>query len=189
MGKILWKSPNKKWEIYEDSLKSKTNWDDGYDTVARVEVTDGWSVAYASIDVSGRIGTGDFMTNWEYFVPKTVESKSFSLLRAIYKAKKQKQQGNGQLPLQYAVIVSVVGTSKGVKGPSPTFYRTYDTAIKHAENEWKKLSPYQRSNGAFVNVGRLNKAYATAKEIPERFGYSLLRTVNGSYFNQNKRRK
>ncbi len=187
MGKTLWKSPNGKWEIQEDPLKSKTDWNEGRDIVARVYVSDGWNAAYASITVDGQIWTGDFMTNWEYFVPKTVESKAFSLLRAMYKERKQKEQGTNQLPLSYAVIVSVVGTSKGVTVPAPTFYRTYETALKHAESEWKKLSTYQKSNGAFVNVGRLSKGYASAKDIPARFGYSLVKTVDGEHFDKKRR--
>lgn len=190
MGKTLWKSPNGKWSIEDqtDQLFHKTDWEDDYSTVAMVSASDGWSIAYASIDVNGRIGTGDFNTNWEYFVPKTIQTKAFSLLRSMYKAKKQKEQGTNQLPLLYAVIVSPIGTSKGVTVPAPAFYRTYETALKHAESEWKKLSSYQRSNGAFVNVGRLSKSYATAKEIPTRFGYNLVRTVNADYFADKKRR-
>lgn len=180
MGKSLWKSTNKKWEIVDESdgIRYKTDWDDGMSTVARVSVSDGWNIAYASIKVNGRIYTGDYDTNWGYFVPKTVESKAFSLLRTLYKQKKPKTVGKAQLPLQYVVIVVPVGTSKGTIVPKPTFYRTYDTAVKHAESEWSKLSTYQKGNGAFVNVGRLSKEYASAKDVPAQFGYSLLGTIS-----------
>ena len=183
MGKTLWKSPNGKWTIEDetDQLFHKTDWEDDYSTVAMVSASDGWHIVYASIDVKG---TMDLVG----YVPKTVEAKAFSLLRSMYKAKKQKEQGTNQLPLLYAVIVSPIGTSKGVSVPAPAFYRTYETALKHAESEWKKLSAYQRSNGAFVNVGKLSKSYATAKEIPTRFGYNLVRTVNADYFADKKRR-
>lgn len=182
MGKTLWKSANKKWEIVDetDGLRLKTDWNDSRSTVAEVSASDGWGIAYASIDVGGRLWTGDHDTNWEYFVPKTVQNKAFSLLRSIYKAKKKNAVGKNQLPLQYAVIVSVRGTSKGTTVPKPTFYRTYDTAAKHAEMEWKKLSAYQKGNGAFVNLGRLSNSYQSVKDIPATFGYSLLGTISSS---------
>ena len=182
MGKTLWRSPNKKWEIVDetDGLRHKTDWDDGFSTVAEVSASDGWGIAYASIDVNGRIWTGDHDTNWEYFVPKTVQERAFSKLRSIYKAKKS-ATGKAQLPFQYAVIVVPVGTKKGTNVPKPTFYRTFETAKKHAESEWQKLSPYQKSNGAFVNVGRLSKSYASSKDVPASFGYSLMGSITNSY--------
>lgn len=188
MGKTLWKSPNGKWEIQDDPLKGNIDWDDKLSAVARVYVTDGWHATYASIRVNGEIWTGEFMTTWDYFVPKTIEAKAFSLLRAMYKERKQKEQGTKQLPLLYAVIVRPVGTTRGTPIPDPTFYRTYELALKHAESAWKKLSAYQKSNGAFVNIGKLSEGYASAKDVPERFSYSLLRTVNADYFADKKRR-
>ena len=190
MAKTLWRSPNKKWEIVDDTenLRFKTDWNDKRSTVAMVSASDGWNVAYASIDVDGRLWTGDYDTKWEYWVPKTVEAKAFSILRNLYKEKKQKALGNAQLPLQYAVIVSPVGTTRGYPVPKPTFYRTYETAVKHAEAEWKKLSPHQKSNGAFVNIGRLNKAYASAKDVPASFGYSLIGSITKDYNSFAKKR-
>ena len=186
MGKTLWRSANKKWEIVDDtdSLRFKTDWNDNFSTVARVSASDGWSVAYASIDVNGRLWTGDFNTNWEYFVPKTVEAKAFSLLRAMYKAKKQKETGKAQLPLQYVVIVTGIGRTNKV-----SYYRTYDTAVKHAEMEWKKLNAQQRSNGAFVNLGRLSDRYMSAKDVPARFSYSLLGSITKEYNSFEKKRR
>lgn len=179
MAKTLWRSPNKKWEIVDDSedLRFKTDWNDPYSTVARVSASDGWMMAYASILVNGQIHINDFNTNWDYSVPSTVQQKGYVLLRSLYKEKKQKAMGSSQLPIQYVVLVQVVGTTRGTPVPKPTFYRTFETAVKHAQMEWKKLSPYQRSNGAFVNVGRLNKLYTYEKDVPDRFGYSLLGSI------------
>ena len=180
MGKTLWKSKNGKWEIVDDTdnLRFKTDWNDKNSTVARVSASDGWRIAYASIKVDGRIWTGDFNTNWEYFVPKTVSEKAFSLLRAMYKAKKPVASGKGQLPIQYVVMVIPKGTTKGITVPKPMFYRTFKTAAKHAEEEWAKLSAYQKNNGAYINVGRLSEPYATVRDIPGNFGYNLLGTLD-----------
>ena len=191
MGKTLWRSPNKKWEIVDDTENNRlaTDWNDSYSIVATVRASDGWNVAYASIEVDGRIHTGDYGTKWEYFVPKTVEAKAFSLLRALYKEKKQKAMGDNKLPIQYAVIVNVAATRSGTAVPAPKFYRTYETAVKHAEAEWKALPASQKKAGAFVNVGRLSKAYASAKDVPERFGYSLLGSITSTYNSFEKRRR
>jgi len=190
MGKTLWKSPNKKWEIVDetDSLRYKTDWNDDYSKVAEVSVSDGWTVAYASIDVNGRLYTGDYGTNID-FVPKTIQAKAFSLLRALYRTKKQNALGDAMLPLQYAVIVNPVGTTRGTPVPKPTFYRTYATAVKHAEAEWKKLSTYQKANGAFVNIGRLSKPYMYAKDVPDRFSYSHLGSITKDYDSFQKKRR
>lgn len=171
---MKWKSANGKWTVEEDKLKREPDWDDPYDTVAMVSASDGWTVAYASIGVNGRLHTGDYMTKWEYFVPKTIEAKAFSMLRAMYKAKKPASKGKAQLPYQYAVIVA---TRTG-KDPKPTFYRTYNTAADHANKIWATMPKTMKDNGAFVNLGRLEKSKDNVKDIPERFSYSLLATVN-----------
>lgn len=200
MGKTLWTSANKKWTIVDetDGIRNKPDWNDGSGYVAMVSASDGWNIAYASITVSGRIYTGDYNTNWEYFVPKTVEAKAFSLLRSLYKEKKQKEMGKSQIPLQYVVIVTGIGKTNKV-----SYYRTYDTAVKHAEMEWKKLTVQQKKNGAFVNVGRLStthvspddpnrfitKVYMSSKEVPERFNYNILGSITSTYNSFDKKRR
>lgn len=100
-GRLVWKSPNKKWEIRIEKPRLKTDWNDGYSGVVQVSASDGWNIAYASINVDGKIHTGDYMTKWEYFVPKFVEQKAFSILRAEYKKKKLKTVGRSNLTIQY----------------------------------------------------------------------------------------
>ena len=171
---MKWKSANGKWTVEEDELRHKTDWNNGSSYVAKISATDGWRIAYAVIDVDGTITTGISNTTWEYFVPKTIEAKAFSMLRAMYKAKKPVSKGKAQLPYQYAVIVA---TRTG-KDPKPTFYRTYNTAADHANKIWATMPKTMKDNGAFVNLGRLERSKDSVKDIPERFRYSLLATVN-----------
>ena len=184
MGKTLWTSANKKWTIKDETeaeiRKRRTDWSDPYSTVAMVSASDGWRIAYASIDVAGRIHIGDYGTTWDYFVPSTVSDRASAQLRKLYKEKK-KASGGSRIPFKYAVIVVIRGGSN-VKNPAPKLYRTFETAVKHAHEEWKKITPTQKKAGSFVNIGKLSKPVESAKEMDlNRFSYSLMGSITNEY--------
>lgn len=171
--KLLWKSPNKKWEIYDDSKKASPY-------VAQVYVTDGWYNHYAAIDEDGRITTGLYNTYWEYTepVPKTVQAKAFALLRAMYVNKYRRPQGKKTLP--YAYFVKQWANLRDYKGvvpkkeydnPKIKFFKTYESARKYAESQWKSLTSKQKEY-TYLTIGRLNKPFDALKDAPATFGYS-----------------
>ena len=171
-GKLLWKSPNKKWEIYDDSKKSNPY-------IAQVYVTDGWYNHYAAIDSDGRITTGLYDTYWEYTapVPKFVENKAFSLLRQMYVEKYRKPKGQKMMP--YAYFVMPWANLNEYRGSVPTkdyrppmrYFRTYESAKKYAKNLWAGYTATQKQY-MYITIGRFNKPYESVKEIPKQFGYS-----------------
>lgn len=176
--KLLWKSPNKKWEIYDDSRKASPY-------VAQVYVTDGWYNHYAAIDEDGRITTGLYDTYWEYTapVPKTVQAKAFTLLREMYVERYRKPQGKKTLP--YTYFVRQWANLKNYKGvvpkkdydPKIKFFKTYESACRYAESQWKSLTVTQRAY-TYLTIGRLLDPFDSIKDAPTRFGYTHISEIS-----------
>ena len=169
--KLLWRSPNKKWEIYDDSKNTSPY-------VASVYVTDGWYNHYAAIDKNGRITTGLYDTYWEYTapVPKTIEDKAFALLRKMYIEKYRAPQGKKVMPITYFVKSSSTkyhwsGQSYRVfKGETPEkFFRSYDSAKKYAKELWHSLSPAEKEH-IIVSIFRLSDPVDNVKDLPKQYG-------------------
>lgn len=176
--KLLWKSANGKWEIYDDSKNSSPY-------IAMVNVTDGWYNHYASIDEDGRITTGLYNTYWEYTapVPKTVEAKAFALLRKLYVEKYRKPKGKNTLPINYAVIpwanLREYNGTVPMKDYRPPirYFKTYESAWKYAVSLWKDYTPTQKKY-MYLTIGRLLKSYETVKDIPDNFRYNHVSEIS-----------
>lgn len=176
--KHLWRSPNKKWDIYEDTEKPSVY-------IAKVYVSDGWMNHYAAIDKEGHIITGLHDTYWEYTapVPKTVQAKAFALLREMYVERCRKPQGKKTLP--YAYFVRQWANLKNYKGivpkkdydPKIKFFKTYESACKYAESQWKSLTVSQRAY-MYLTIGRLLDSFDSIKDAPVRFGYTHIREIS-----------
>lgn len=175
--KLLWKSPNGKWEIKDAS--------DGRVYIAEVQVTDGWSAYYAGIDENGRVTGGLFNTQWQY-VPKTIEKKAISLLRKMYVEKYRTPQGKKVMPYSYFVKpwanlreYDGVVPNKDYRPPLK-YFRTYESAYKYARSLWNAYTATQKKY-MYLTIGRFDKTYDTIKEIPENFRYSHVSEISKDY--------
>lgn len=178
--KLIWKSPNGKWEIYDDSdaIKLKLDWNDPYSEVAQVYVTDGWYAHYATIDVAGRVGFGKYDT-YDLNV-KTVKEKAFSILRQMYLEKKKKSSKKSVLPYRYFVYAwANKRDARWYKGDSGKVYKgetdkkyfqKYETAKAYAKKLWNGLSDTQKTY-FYVTIGRFSDSYESIKDIPKNYSW------------------
>lgn len=170
--KLLWKSANEKWKIYDDS-KEKSPY------VAMINVTDGWYNHYAAIDNDGRLTTGLYDTYWDYTapVPKTIEKKAFALLRQMYIERHRKPMGKKTLPISYFVMPwanfreNKNNIPKSDYRPALKYFKTYESAYKYAAKLWRSYTPTQKKY-MYLTIGRFSKTYDSVKEIPKNFSYS-----------------
>lgn len=164
--KLLWKSPNGKWEIYDDNnaIRFRLDWDDPYSTVAQVYVTDGLFAYYGTIDVAGRVGFGKYDT-YDLKV-KTVKEKAFSILRRMYLEKKKKSSEKSVLPYKYVVICNTgLGFTTDKK-----YFQKYETAKAYAKKLWNGLSDNKKAY-SYITIGRLLDSYESLKGIPKNFSW------------------
>ncbi len=171
--KLLWKSPNGKWEIYDDSdaIRFKLDWNDPYSEVAQVYVTDGWSSHYATIDVAGRVGFGKYNT---YGLDvKTVREKAFSILRRMYLEKKKKSSKKTVLPYRYFVYAwANKHDGRKYKGETDKkYFQRYETAKAYAKKLWNGLSDSQKTY-IYVTIGRFSDSYESIKDIPKNYRWN-----------------
>lgn len=170
--KLLWKSPNGKWEIYDDSdaIKFKLDWNDPYSEVAQVYVTDGWTSRYATIDVAGRVGFGKYDTYG--LNVKTVREKAFSILRQMYLEKKKKSSKKSVLPYRYFVYAwANKRDGRKYKGETDKkYFQKYETAKAYAKKLWNGLSDAQKTY-IYVTIGRFSDSYESIKDIPKSYSW------------------
>lgn len=171
--KLLWKSPNGKWAIYDDSdaIRFKLDWNDPYSEVAQVYVTDGWSSHYATIDVAGRVGFGKYDT-YDLHV-KTVKDKAFSILRRMYLEKKKKSSKKTVLPYRYFVYSWInIQDGRAYHEKSNTkYFQRYETAKAYAKKIWNGLTDKQKTY-TYVTIGRFSESYESIKDIPKRYSWN-----------------
>lgn len=171
---LLWKSPNKKWEIYDDnaSMKFKTDWNDPYSTVAQIYVTDGWFSFYGSIDVKGDAGFGLYGTG---VPPKTIAEKGKAILRKMYLEKKATVGKKKALPIRYFVCTWSNRRDKTGRQMDPQantkYFTHYEPAKKYAKLLWSKMTSTQKEY-MYVTIGRFDDKYESVKEIPKTYRYT-----------------
>lgn len=173
--KLLWKSSNGKWKIYDDtkSLRFKTDWNDPYSDVAQVYVTDDWLSYYATIDVKGDAGFGAYNTG----VPpsKVVREKAFALLRKMYLEKKATAGKKKTLPVRYFVCTwSNRRDREGrLKDPQANtkYFSAYEPAKKYAKTLWANMTSAQKEY-MYVTIGKFADKYESVKDIPKSYHYT-----------------